>query len=91
MIRSCRDADTAEVLRGARSRKFRAIQKQAEIRLAALDSATSLMDLALPGYRLEKLKGDRKVQYSIRINDRYRICFEWTKDGAHDVEIIDYH
>ena len=56
-----------------------------------LDSAATLRDLALPGLRLEKLKGDREGQYSIRINDKYRICFEWSDNGADDVEITDYH
>jgi len=59
--------------------------------LALLDSITSLRDLRLPGLRLEKLKGDRTGQYSIRVNDQYRICFEWTDDGAENVEITDYH
>ena len=59
--------------------------------MALLDSITSLRDLRLPGLRLEKLKGDRTGQYSIRVNDQYRICFEWTDDGAENVEITDYH
>ena len=57
-----------------------------------LDGATELKDLALlPGNRLEKLKGDRRGQYSIRINDQFRICFVWQGHDAHDVEITDYH
>ena len=57
-----------------------------------LDDAASLNDLAaLPGNRLEALRGDRKGQYSIRINDQYRICFEWRAGDAHNVEIVDYH
>jgi toxin HigB-1 len=57
-----------------------------------LDAAESPMDLAaLKGNRLEALKGDRRGQYSIRINDQYRICFRWEKGGAYDVEIVDYH
>lgn len=91
MIRSCRNAETEVVLKGQRSRKFGAIQKQAEIRLAALDSAVSLSDLSFPGYRPEKLKGDRRGQFSIRINDQCRICFQWREDGAHHVEITNYH
>ena len=56
-----------------------------------LDSAVSLTSLSLPGLRLEKLLGDRTGQYSIRINDRYRVCFRWFDAGAEDVEIVDYH
>jgi proteic killer suppression protein len=56
-----------------------------------LDSAVSLRSLSLPGLRLEKLWGDRAGQYSIRINDRYRVCFRWSDAGAEDVEIVDYH
>jgi toxin HigB-1 len=60
--------------------------------LDALEAATSLNDLAaLRGARLERLRGDRKVQHSLRINEQYRICFTWTKDGALGVEIVDYH
>jgi proteic killer suppression protein len=60
------------------------------VRLEVLDAVTSLRDLDLPGFRLEALKGDRKGQYSIRINERYRICFTWQDGDAHDVEIVDY-
>jgi toxin HigB-1 len=59
--------------------------------LDRLNSAVSLRSLSLPGLRLEKLKGDRAGQHSIRINDQYRICFRWTESGAEDVEIVDYH
>lgn len=59
--------------------------------LDRLNSAVSLRSLSLPGLRLEKLKGDRASQHSIRINDQYRICFRWTEAGAEDVEIVDYH
>jgi proteic killer suppression protein len=69
-----------------------AIEEQARTRLIRLDSATSMQDLlALPGNRLEALKGSRKGQFSIRINDRYRICFRWKERGPEDVEIVDYH
>jgi len=65
---------------------------KAQIRFAALGAATSLNDLMeLRGNRFEALKGDRKGQYSIRINDQYRICFEWRAGDAYEVEIIDYH
>jgi proteic killer suppression protein len=68
------------------------LHAKAQIKLARLHAAESLLDLAtLPGNRLEKLKGDRKGQHSIRINDKYRICFEWRNDAAENVEIVDYH
>ena len=91
MIRSCKDKETQKLLDRLFSRKFQAIEKQARIRLELLDAATSLNDLQLPGLRLEALKGDRKGQHSIRINDQYRICFEWRDGDAHNVEIVDYH
>ena len=91
MIRSYRDRVAENLAKGEQVRKFSAIAKQAAIRLAVLDSAESLWDLSMPGYRLEKLLGDRKGQYSIRINDQYRICFEWREDGAYNVEVVDYH
>ncbi len=59
--------------------------------LDQLHAAVSLKSLSLPGLRLEKLKGDRAGQYSMRINDKYRVCFRWTDAGAEDVEIVDYH
>jgi proteic killer suppression protein len=68
------------------------LHEKARVKLARLHAAGSLNDLAtLPGSRLEKLMGDRAGQYSIRINDQYRICFQWTDDGATEVEIVDYH
>lgn len=91
MICSCRDKETQKVLDRLPSRKFRAIQDRAEERLAALNAAAGLLDLSLPGLRLEKLAGDRKGQHSIRINDQYRICFEWQNGNAYEVEIVDYH
>jgi proteic killer suppression protein len=91
MIRSYRDRVTENLAKGEPGRRFRSIAKQAAIRLAVLDSAESLWDLSMPGYRLEKLQGDRRGQYSIRINDQYRICFDWREDGAHNVEVIDHH
>jgi proteic killer suppression protein len=60
-------------------------------RLDQLNSAISIQSLSLPGLRLEKLRGDRKGQHSIRINDQYRICFRWTEQGPDEVEIVDYH
>lgn len=91
MIRSCRDKETQKLLERRFSRKFRAIEKSARVRLELLDAATSLKDLNLPGFRLEARKGDRKGQHSIRINNRYRICFEWRDGDAYSVEIVDYH
>ena len=91
MIRSWRDKDVQRLLERKFSRRFQAIEKSARIRLEVLDAATSLRDLKLPGFRLEALKGERKGQYSIRINDQYRVCFRWLDGDAYDVEIVDYH
>jgi proteic killer suppression protein len=91
MIRSCRDKDVRRLLERKFSRRLQSIEKSARVRLEVLDAVTSLRDLDLPGFRLEALKGDRKGQYSIRINDRYRVCFTWQDGDAHDVEIVDYH
>jgi proteic killer suppression protein len=91
MIRSCRDKDVRQLLERTFSRRLQAIEKSARVRLEVLDVASSLRDLDLPGFRLEVLKGDRKGQYSVRINDQYRICFTWRDGDAHDVEIVDYH
>jgi proteic killer suppression protein len=91
MIRSCRDKDVLRLLERKFSRRLQAIEKPARVRLEVLDAVTSLRDLDLPGFRLETLKGDRKGQHSIRINDRYRICFTWRDGDAHAVEIVDYH
>ncbi len=68
------------------------LHRKAQIKLARLGAVTSMADLqTVRGNRLEKLKGDRKSQYSIRINDQYRICFTWKENNAIDVEIVDYH
>ena len=91
MIRTIKDRETQKLWDRKFSRKFQAIEKIARIRLAFLHRAQSLQDLTLPGLRLEALKGDRKGQYSIRINDQYRICFVWESGDAFDVEIVDYH
>jgi toxin HigB-1 len=91
MIRSCRDEEVSRLLNRQFSRRFQSIEKTARVRLALLDSAASLTDLRLPGLRLEALKGDRRGQYSIRINDQFRICFEWRDGDAYNVEIVDYH
>ena len=91
MIWSCRDKETEKVLRRFPSVKFQAIQSRAEERLAQLNAAVSLQDLSIPSMRLKKLMGDRKGQYSIRVNDQYRFCFEWRAGNAYQVEIVDYH
>ena len=77
---------------GVAPRAWRGIAKLALRKLDMLDAAETLGDLTSPpGNRLEALKGDRKGQHSIRINDQFRICFRWTKAGAENVEIVDYH
>ena len=92
MIASYRDKDTEKVANGIRVKQFEAIAIVAQRRLNALESATQLDDLLVPpGNRLETLKGNRKGQHSIRINDQYRICFEWKEGRAYNVEITDYH
>ena len=92
MIRGFRDRRTAAFFAGRLVKDWRNIQRAAERKLIYLDSAAALTDLAAPpGNRLEKLKGDRAGQYSIRINDQWRICFVWKPDGAYSVEITDYH
>ena len=92
MIKSARDKRTAAFLSGERVREFQAIERQAQRRLAILNEATSLTDLMqLPSNRFKALGGDRAGQYSIRINDQWRICFTFQDGDAHDVEIVDYH
>ena len=92
MIRSCRNPDTKKLVDREFCKKFSAIEKAARLRLDRLDVATSLKDLSMiPGHRLEKLAGDRDGQCSIRINDQYRVCFEWKDGDAWNVEIVDYH
>ena len=92
MIRSFADRDTRRFYEGRRVAAFQRFARQAERRLTLLDSAASLGDLAaLPGNRLEALRGNRAGQYSIRINAQWRICFRWADDGPRDVEIVDYH
>ena len=92
MIRSFRDKKSEHLFAGEPVREFSGFRNVAERKLTVLDSATDLKDLlAPPGNRLEKLKGDRVGQHSMRINDQWRICFRWMSDGPHDVEITDYH
>jgi proteic killer suppression protein len=92
MIKSFRDKRTEALYNGKRVKEFQAITVQAERRLQVLDDATNLQDLkGLPSNRFEALRGDRKGQYSIRVNDQWRICFEWKDGDAYYVEIVDYH
>ena len=92
MIKSFRCKDTRALYEGKSPRKFKAFLSVAERKLAKLEAAQTLdFLLAPPGNRLEALKGDRKGQHSIRINDQWRICFVWTEVGPSDVEIVDYH
>jgi proteic killer suppression protein len=93
MIRSHKSAVTEAVARGKAPKGFPSdIVKAAQRKLTILDRADRLEDLhSPPGNRLEALKGSRKGQYSIRINDQWRICFVWTDGGAENVEIVDYH
>jgi len=92
MIQSFKCKDTLALYDGKSPRRFRAFASIAERKLAQLDAAQTLAFLrAPPGNRLEALKGNRKGQHSIRVNDQWRICFVWTDVGPRDVEIVDYH
>jgi len=94
VVRSYRDKETQRFAEGERIPRFEGFRHQAEKRLRVLETALSLRDLAqLRSNRLEALSGDRKGQYSIRINQQWRICFEWPRgaDGPENVEIVDYH
>lgn len=92
MIRSFGDKKTEALWKGQRVPKFDSFRERAERKLAILDSATTLETLGgLPANRLEALKGNRKGQHSIRINDQWRLCFKWKDGDAFEVEIVDYH
>jgi proteic killer suppression protein len=94
VIVSYRDKRTRDFAAGKRIKAFYAIERSAQLKLDRLEAATSLRDLAaLPGNRFEALAGDRRRQFSIRINDRWRICFQWPDgdSGPSNVEIVDYH
>jgi proteic killer suppression protein len=92
MIRGFKDRNTQRFFEGHRVRKFQCFSDQAARRLMVLDSAVTLEDLVnLRSNRFESLSGKRKGQYSVRINQQWRICFRWEADGPHDVEIVDYH
>lgn len=97
MILSFKDIGTEDIFNGENTKSARKTCPQtlysvAFRKLDQIDSAVELNELRIPpGNRLEALEGDRQGQYSIRINDQYRICFIWTQNGAEDVEIVDYH
>ncbi len=92
MIKSFRCAESQALFETGKSRRFSGIANIATRKLAQLDAAETLEFLrSPPGNRLEALKGDRTGQYSIRINDQFRLCFKWQESSATDVEIVDYH
>lgn len=92
MIRTYADKDTERIASGKKVKALANLEKQILRKLVYLNAATSLLDLkAPPGNRLEALNGDRSGQYSIRINDQFRICFKWKDGDVYDVEITDYH
>lgn len=92
MIRTFRDANTEALFLGRRVRRWTSIESIAMRKLAMLNRAGRIDDLRIPsGNRLEALKHDRAGQYSIRINDQFRVCFVWRSGDAYDVEIVDYH
>lgn len=93
VIRSFRDQETQALWRGERSRRLPPdIQEVARRKLRMLNNAQTLMDLRIPpNNRLEALRGNRKGQFSIRINQQWRVCFRWQEADAHQVEIVDYH
>ena len=92
MIKSFRSAETGQLHARQRVKRFRAFERVAQRKLRQLDIAAELRDLrSPPGNHLEALKGDRQGPHSIRIDDRWRICFVWRDGDAYDVEIVDYH
>ena len=93
VIKTFASQETSELFAGRSSRRLPAdIQRRALQKLVALHAASALDEIArIPGNRLEKLSGDRRSQYSIRINEQWRICFRWDRGDAYSVEIADYH
>jgi proteic killer suppression protein len=92
VIKSFCSADTARLFRRERIRRFEAVARPAQRKLAMLNAAKELRELAaVPGNRLERLHGKREGQHSIRVNDQWRVCFIWRDGDAYDVEITDYH
>lgn len=92
MIKSFKCKDTEKLFNDRDVKKFRIISRKARMKLEIFNATVSLEGLKVPpGNRLEALKGDRKGQYSIRIDSQYRICFKWLDGNTYDVEIVDYH
>ena len=93
MIKSFKDKEASKIFERIGSKKYsQSIQRTALRKLVMIHAAVDIHDLRVPpGNRLEKLKGERNEQYSIRINDQWRICFRWESGHAHDLEIVDYH
>ncbi len=92
MIKSFRSKETGRLFNRLRSRRWQSVAAVARRKLELLNAATSLDELRIPpGNRLETLKGDRRGEHSLRINDQWRICFVWREGDAHEVEITDYH
>ena len=92
MIKNFKCKDTEKLFNDFNVKKFRSISKIARIKLEFLNATVSLNSLRIPpGNRLEQLKGKRKGQHSVRINNQWRICFIWRDDDAYDVEIVDYY
>ncbi len=92
MILNFKDPEAQKVFETGKSRRFGSIARVAARRLGAISFTKTIEDLRNPpGNRLEALRGARKGQYSIRVNDQYRVCFKWNDEDAMDVEIVDYH
>ncbi len=92
MIKSFKCKDTEALYQGKRVRQFESFKAQAEKRLEILDNAKTIHDLmGLPSNRFQALAGDSNVRHSIRINQQWRVCFEWQDSDAYNVEIVDYH
>jgi toxin HigB-1 len=92
MIRSFSNRDTQTLFELGHVRRWASMERRALRKLVQLDLAQNLNDMRVPpGNRLEALSGDRKGQWSIRVNDQFRICFRWSDEGPTDVEIVDYH
>jgi toxin HigB-1 len=92
MIVSFRDRETEALFADRTVARFRSIERVARRKLLLIHRAPALADLRVPpGNRLERLRGDRDGQYSIRINDQWRVCFEWREGDAYEVELVDYH
>jgi len=92
MIKSFKDKKAQKIYEGSRVKEFESLARQAEKRLRILDAADTLQSLMhLPSNHFKALSGERKGQYSIRINDQWRICFAWEDDSPVQVEIVDYH